>query len=176
MTFIRRTLPALITAAFALPLVACDVGAVSPLGGGPGSPDASIGPGTDGAIAPACIAKATPTTGTHLADGHHVGEGCMASAGCHGAGSGRDFGAAGTIYLADGTTPAGGATVVIGTSTIITGANGNFYIAVPPTFPTTTRVTSCPSNMKMVGQLQAAGGGDCNTCHKAGGVTTPMHL
>jgi hypothetical protein len=153
-------------------LAACDVGTV-PVGGG-GGPDGSV-PSGDAPSGAQCIQPATPGTGTHMADTHHVGQGCLA-ANCHDAGSGRALAIAGTMYKADGTTPAGGATVVVGTVQVVTGSNGNFYLSTPPTFPTTTRVSSCPSNLPMNSQLQATGGGDCNNCHHNGGLTTPMHL
>jgi len=75
-------------------------------------------------------------------DGHHnPGMDCMSSCHFHG------FSVAGTLYLADGTTPANNATVTIvdanhGSQDLIAGTNGNFFSYFPVAYPITV---TCPA-------------------------------
>lgn len=90
------------------------------------------------------------------------------------------FGFAGTLYTsAAGTTVLAGATIQVksGTQTLtaVSDADGNFIFRGTVTFPATTVVTQCPSIIPMIASL-TTGGGNCNNCHKPGGVTSPVFL
>jgi len=154
-------------------LASCDVGSV--LGQS----------GTDGGDGAACINAATPgPTHVHAAGGtSNVGLACIAS-GCHlegNMGTGATaFAFAGTLYTsAAGTSILSGATIQVksGTETLsaVSDLDGNFVLRGTLTFPATTVATQCPSLIPMIGSL-SAGGGNCNNCHRPGGVTTPVYL
>lgn len=136
-------------------------------------------------------------------DGHHTdqtavtqataAQGCMSNAGCHNAAKGLGTGApeytyAGTLYKdVAGTQPLAGAAVFfkLGATEVktLSATNGNFWITpgvggldAPTNAMTgTTKASGCPNTHSMVGVL-VQGGGDCNSCHKTGGTTTPMYV
>jgi hypothetical protein len=125
-------------------------------------------------------------------DGHHNdGQSCIV-AGCHLTGqtgtNAPPYAYAGTLFTTSaGTTPIAGATVSITLDgvekSVITATNGNFFMPGgvagldPPTNTSTatTRASGCPYSVAMSGTL-VQGGGNCNTCHRIGGVTAPIHL
>jgi hypothetical protein len=169
-------------------LAACDVGSVLERTGVDGNGPPSDGPpgGTDGSGSGSdCETLAAPN-----GDGHHnAGMGCLSNAGCHNAGKGLganapEFSFGGTIYK-DATNPYPGATVLLTangvTKKIITGTNGNFYVApitlAAPTAlaPVNTKASACPSTTAMSGALVAAGG-DCNSSSCHGGTQGKIHL
>jgi hypothetical protein len=105
---------------------------------------------------------------------HNPGMDCMDS--CHDHG----FAIAGTLYLADGTTPANNATVTVVdhnnvSQDIIVGNNGNFWSFLPPAYPVVVTASMCPSTQVMVTHPTA---GACNAvgCHEPGGVQGVAHL
>jgi hypothetical protein len=108
-------------------------------------------------------------------DGHHnSGMDCMSSCHFHG------FSVAGSLYLADGTTPAKDATVTIvdanhGSQDLIVGTNGNFFSYFPVAYPITVTSSLCPSIQTMVSQ-PTAGGCNATGCHEPGGVQGTAHL
>ncbi|GEM_PF-5155304 len=153
-----------------LALAACDVGEV---------PAANVpltdGGGGDGNVALACVDRGTPGTAhDHGAGVTHAGESCMA-AGCHIAGgTGPLYGAMGTVYKADGTTPNPGAAVRIAyggmTKVAITDSSGSFTFSstLTPTYPAETDASGCPTNpVHMVTKLGTAADLNCNRggCH-----------
>jgi hypothetical protein len=105
---------------------------------------------------------------------HNPGMDCMSSCHVHG------FSVAGTLYLADGTTPATNATVTIvdanhGSQDLIVGNNGNFFSYFPVAYPITVTSSLCPSIQAMVSQ-PTAGGCNATGCHEPGGVQGTAHL
>lgn len=155
-------------------LASCDVGSVlpetGPDGGGSGS---------------GCVNAATPGPAhVHTAGGlSNAGQTCIAP-GCHlegNLGTGASiFGFAGTLYTsAAGTSVLSGATIQVksGTQTLsaVSDADGNFIFRGSLTFPATTLATQCPSAIPMIAPLNT-GGGNCNNCHRPGGVTTPVYF
>jgi hypothetical protein len=108
-------------------------------------------------------------------DGHHnPGMDCMGSCHAHG------FSVAGTLYLADGTTPASDATVTIvdanhGTQDVIVSTDGNFFSYFPVAYPITVTSSLCPSIQTMVTQA-TAGGCNASGCHEPGGIQGTAHL
>jgi hypothetical protein len=109
--------------------------------------------------------------------GTHAGENCVTTA-CHGDGGlGPKFQFAGTVFKLDGTTPNAGVTIRVKSmggmvASGVTDKAGNFNIiggTLPMAFPATTDATACPTVTPMISSL-AQGGGDCNSCHRAGGI------
>jgi len=119
---------------------------------------------------PACLPTATPSGD----EGHRAGMDCLS---CH-AGMGGVLGwtIAGTLYSdASGTSPVGGATIVVRDSTgaeidLVTHPNGNFYTTTAVGFPVTVAATRCPDYTSM-GSTVA--NGSCNSCH---GSSMRIHL
>lgn len=124
-------------------------------------------------------------------DHHNAGMGCMTSAGCHstvGTGAAAPaYSYAGTVYRdAAGTQPYPGATILVTlggtTKKLIAGNLGNFQITpaelAAPTAAATAQTTAtvCPAASVMQTKLQAAGDGDCNNCHRPGGMTDRIHI
>jgi hypothetical protein len=167
---------AVVGAAVAAFLAACDLGAVPPLNGGPDGP---VGGGVD--AVPGCL----PTANAG-ADGHHnPGLSCI-TANCHGVPLGADapqYSIGGTLYTSlDGTGVDGGTIVVTDGNNVTVmlttrGLNGpgNFYsenLALVPPF--TVTATRCPGLMDMG---TAADSGNCNNCHNpAGTAGAKIHL
>jgi hypothetical protein len=96
--------------------------------------------------------------------------------GCHDHG----FSIAGTLMMADLSTPASNATVTVVDANnfsqdIIAGTNGNFFSFLPVTYPIRITASMCPSTQVMVSQPTS---GACNAtgCHEPGGVQGLMHL
>ena len=106
-------------------------------------------------------------------DGHHnPGQDCLGSCHFHG------FSLAGTLYLADGVTPATNATVTVVdahgfSQDMVVGNNGNFFSYLPVTYPVQVRASLCPTVQTMVTQ-PSAGGCNASTCH--GGAQGIAHL
>lgn len=106
-------------------------------------------------------------------DGHHnPGQDCMGS--CHDHG----FSLAGTLYLADGVTPASDATVTVvdannSSQDIVASTNGNFFSFLPVAYPVTIRASLCPTVQVMMSQA-TTGGCNSGACH--GGVQGFAHL
>ncbi|MCW5801351.1 MAG: hypothetical protein KIT31_02985 [Deltaproteobacteria bacterium] len=108
--------------------------------------------------------------------------------GCHlaGGGGGPSFVFAGTLYKNDGVTPNAGANIRVVPNgggpalTSPTDTAGNFYIQVGQNaFPATTDASGCPSITPMVGKLNTASDGNCNSsgCHaNPGGAAGPIKL
>jgi len=168
---------------------ACTVGEV-PIGGGGGGDDDGGGGGGDGGGSNnlACVDRsATPAT-AHAHDGDpadtRAGQACVVG-GCHAPDTAQPFGAAGTVYQADGVTPSAGVTVRIfppnATTplTALTDTAGNFNFSAiqisDASFPASTQATVCPSTKPMTAKLLTGplAGGNCNNagCHEAGGAT-----
>ena len=187
----------LVSAAATVAFTACDVGSVinqqSSTGtdGGTSKMDGAGSGSGSGSGSAQCEADATATA----PDGHHnAGMSCVA-AGCHLTGSlgtnAPAFTYAGTLYTTSaGTTPLGGATIIITmggtTKKVITASNGNFFMTAAPAglnSPTnaataTTKASDCAAAATaspMSGAL-VQGGGNCNNCHRIGGTTSPIHL
>lgn len=153
-------------------------------GGGGGGTGFDASPGGDlDAPAAAIDAPAAATDATAAAckqpnilhgDGHHnPGQDCMGS--CHDHG----FSLAGTLYLADGVTPASNATVTVVdkngfSQDIIASTNGNFFSFIPVTFPVTITASMCPSTQVMVTPA-TTGGCNAAACH-GGAPQGPAHL
>jgi hypothetical protein len=183
----------LVSAAATATFTACDVGSVvnqnlTGTDGGNTTDGNGSGSGSGSAL---CEPDATASA----PDGHHnEGMSCIA-ANCHltgqtGAGA-PAYTYAGTLYTtAAGTTPLGGATIMIsmgGTEKkVITASNGNFFMTAAPAglnAPTnattaTTKASDCAANataVPMTGAL-VQGGGNCNNCHRNGGTTSPINL
>lgn len=120
----------------------------------------------------AVVAACKPANILH-GDGHHnAGMDCMSS--CHNHG----FSLAGTLYLADGVTPASNATVTVVdkngfSQDIIASTNGNFFSYLPVTYPVTIQASMCPSIQVMITPA-TTGGCNSSACH--GGVQGPAHL
>lgn len=174
----------------ALLLLGSACGRASGLPGGPDAPgpsgaDAPAGPrdgrmpasdsmAIDAPITADAAAACKPANIIH-GDGHHnPGQDCMNSCHFHG------FSVAGTLYLADGTTPAVNATVTVvdanhNSQDLIVGNNGNFFSYLPVAFPITVTASLCPSTKMMVAQ-PAAGGCNATGCHEAGGAQGGAHL
>lgn len=135
--------------------------------------DAPLGP-RDAPVAGDAAAACKPANALH-GDGHHnPGQDCMNACHFHG------FSVAGTLYLADGTTPANNATVTVvdanhNAQDLIVGTNGNFYSYLPVAFPITVSASLCPRTQMMV---SAASAGGCNAsgCHAPGGAQGVAHL
>ena len=123
-------------------------------------------------------------------DGHHnAGQSCL-SVGCHvvgatGAGA-NPFLLGGTLYDDMGNALTG-ATIIVSPSSgspikVLSGggaAPGNFYALNVGGFQiggATASASGCPNIAAMQAALQAAGGGNCNNCHRPGGLTTPIQL
>ncbi len=106
-------------------------------------------------------------------DGHHnPGQDCMGS--CHDHG----FSLAGTLYLADGVTPASDATVTVvdannNSQDIIASTNGNFFSFLPVAYPVRIRASLCPTVQVMISQATA---GSCNSSACHGGAQGFAHL
>jgi hypothetical protein len=176
-------------------VAACDVGSVNtpapgPGPGGGGGPDAPpAAPGTPDA-APA--APGTPDgggggsqlvckDGVNTADSgrHNPGTDCM-TAGCHApGGGGPTWTIAGTLYAAaGGGTPVAGATITVidangASHDLVSAQNGNFYTGVSIPLPAKVYASKCPAIQPMTETFST---GSCNSCHVAGGKTTPVHL
>ena len=149
-----------------------------------GHPDARAASGdahatpADGAAvtadAPPSMMPCKPANVFH-GDGHHnPGMDCMGPCHFHG------FSVAGTLYLADGITPATDATVTIvdanhGTQDVIVSTNGNFFSFLPVAFPISMTASLCPSTQMMVTQ-GTAGGCNAGGCHAPGGIQGTAHL
>jgi len=154
-------------------LTACDVGTYTGPNGVLSSTDAPAG----AMDAPGTIGACESNSSARPPGRHNIGQGCLNAGGCHGANPGsRVFTIGGTLYTtAAGTTAAPGATIFIGTQKMIVADNGNFYTTNPVTFPTTTKASLCPDTKPMVGPLNAAGDGNCNSCHN-GTTTAKLYL
>jgi hypothetical protein len=158
-----------------LALAACDVGVFGPDGSSGGDDTTK------------CADKGTPGTAyTHSAGaggGTNAGMSCI-EANCHSAALGLGPNAppwqfAGTLYQADGTTPAAGAIIRVmaggKVAKATTDTAGNFYIpdlTLMTPFPSNTQATACPTLTNMTGTL-TTGQGSCNggaagACHDAG--------
>ena len=130
--------------------------------------DAAASDGPSDAVVAAC----KPANILH-GDGHHnPGMDCMGSCHFHG------FSLAGTLYLADGVTPASNATVTVVdkngfSQDIIASTNGNFFSYLPVTFPVTIQASMCPSVQVMITPA-TSGGCNSSACH--GGVQGMAHL
>jgi hypothetical protein len=105
---------------------------------------------------------------------HNPGMDCNSSCHSHG------FSVSGTLYLADGTTPASDATVTVtdalnNKQDVIVSTNGNFFSFLPVVYPITITASMCPSAQAMVSTATA---GNCNStgCHEPGGVQGTAHL
>ena len=171
-------------------LVGCTVGEV-PIGGSgtDGGGGGGDGGGTDGGGELACANRIAAPAPAHDHGGGDTrqGQSCVV-AGCHAPDSAQPFGAAGTLYLADGVTPSAGATVRFfpaGSTTPITALTdlaGNFNFSAiqinDGSFPAKTEVTVCPSTKPMVAQVLTSSlvGGNCNSggCHAPGGTQGPI--
>jgi hypothetical protein len=154
-------------------LAACDLGIA------PGTTNNTVDGSTnvDGSVGTDGSSALCESPSLAKPDGHHnPGQNCMVS-GCHGGGGGGPvFTTAGTLYTTQGgNTPAAGATVFVGNQKLITASNGNFFIGAAITFPTTTKVSLCPDTKPMVGALQNAAAGNCNSCHN-GATTAKLFL
>jgi hypothetical protein len=138
------------------------------LADGAPAPDAPAVTGSDAAIA------CKPANILHGDGKHNPGMDCMDSCHAHG------FTVAGTLYLADGITPATDATVTVTDASgaaqdIVVSTNGNFFSFLPVQYPISVRASLCPSTQQMVGHA-AAGGCNAVGCHDSGGVQGPAHL
>jgi hypothetical protein len=134
----------------------------------------------------------------HIVGGtSNAGQACVVS-GCHLVGAtgvnAPPWMMAGTVYLADNTTPNAGVIVTVTDAamvkhTSVTDDNGNFYVQDDGslTFPAQSKVTygstKCGTINSMSGALVAtaapATGNNCNGCHVPGGVapqSTPISL
>jgi hypothetical protein len=167
-------------------LVGCTVGEV-PLGGGGGGDGGGSGSG-DGGSNLVCVDRNAAPAAAHAHAGDindtRGGQSCVVG-GCHDPGGAQPFGAAGTLYQADGVTPSAGATIRFfpaGSTTPITSLTdtaGNFHFSAiqvnEGSFPAKTEVTVCPSTRPMVSQVLTSPliGGNCNSagCHAPGGAT-----
>ena len=153
---------------------------------GPREPqhDSRIGNDAQHVVGDGSTADSGPTVDAPLAckpanilhgDGqHNPGMDCMGS--CHNHG----FSVAGTVYLADGVTPASDATVTVidannGSQDVIVSTNGNFFSYIPVAFPITIRASLCPTTQFMT-ETAAAGGCNATGCHEPGGLQGPTHL
>jgi len=170
-----------VAAGFAVISLSCGAPAPKPFGEHADAQE----PGADAHVTPHDAANVVPTDApTTMAckpanvlhgDGkHNPGMDCMSSCHFHG------FSVAGTLYLADGTTPASDATVTIvdanhGTQDVIVSSNGNFFSFIPVAYPITVTASLCPSIQTMV-SLPTAGGCSANACHEPGGVQGTAHL
>jgi hypothetical protein len=106
----------------------------------------------------------TPAATNIVGAKHYAGQTCM---NCHNAGgdSPRIY-AAGTIYTtAAGGTAVGGATVKIGSTTMVTDKGGTFYTTSAVTLSPPT-AGKCPSADQTMTTTPTSA--DCNGCHKAG--------
>ena len=106
----------------------------------------------------------TPAATNIVGAKHYAGQICM---NCHKAGgdSPRIY-AAGTIYTtAAGGTAVGGATVKIGSTTMVTDKGGTFYTTSAVTLSPPT-AGKCPSADQTMTTTPTSA--DCNGCHKAG--------
>jgi hypothetical protein len=180
-----------IAALSALALGACSVGSILNQGNPDGGNKMDGNVKMDGAAAICMpITNPAPTAHTHVTAGGGPGQACL-SVGCHlpgATGAGANpwlFG--GTLYKGDGVTALPGASIVItpagggaamtaismsdGTFCATAGAANNGCVAgAPIANGATTYVSGCPgTNQNMSTQLQAAGGGNCDNCHKTGG-------
>ncbi len=105
---------------------------------------------------------------------HNPGMDCMGS--CHNHG----FSLAGTLYMADGTTPANNATVTVidannHSQDMVVGNNGNFFSFLPVKYPVRIVASMCPSTQTMTTH-PSAGGCNATGCHEPGGLQGPAHL
>jgi hypothetical protein len=138
----------------------------------------SIGPGLAatlalGALAAACGGSATPTSTTPESGGgrrtssHNAGRDCLT---CH-----RDFGAAGTVYRADGsayagatvrltTAASGGGTVVL---SLTSDGAGNFYASRSIAFDAGLYTDVAGTTGATRAMAAAVTSGACNSCHGA---------
>ena len=124
---------------------------------------------------PPCTEPVTPAeSGACTGDGQ-PGDDCLM---CHHQnGVATPFAFAGTLYAADGVTPAGGATIYLQdsvgnmASAVSHPSNGNFYLTDGfVMFPAKAFVTLCPDVIEMLGPVDAETGANCNTsgCHTSG--------
>ena len=144
----------------------------------PGSHDAHHGDGPIGTIdapvngQPDAAPMCKPNNAIH-SDGHHnPGQDCMNFCHFHG------FAVAGTLMMADGHTPAAGATVTIvdnntASQDMVVGTNGNFYTFLPVAFPIRVTSSNCPSVQVMTDHV-TKGGCNASDCH--GGSQGLAHL
>jgi hypothetical protein len=126
------------------------------------------------ADAPPSLMACKPANAFHGDGKHNPGMDCTSTCHFHG------FSVAGTLYLADGTTPASDATVTIvdanhGTQDVIAGNNGNFFSYIPVAYPITVTASLCPSIQVMVTQ-PTVGGCNSSGCHEPGGIQGTAHL
>jgi len=133
--------------------------------------DAPVGDAADIIDAPA---PCKPPNIIHGDGKHNATMDCMSS--CHNHG----FSLAGTLFLADATTPAVNATVTVVDANnfsqdLVVGNNGNFFSFLPVTYPVKVTASMCPSTQVMVTHPTA---GSCNAtgCHEPGGVQGFAHL
>jgi hypothetical protein len=132
------------------------------------SDDGTVMPPID--AAPPC----KPPNVIHGDGKHNPGMDCASS--CHNHG----FSVSGTLYLADGTTPASDATITVtdalnNKQDIIVSSNGNFFSFFPVAYPIAISASLCPSTQAMVAHATA---GNCNStgCHEPNGVQGASHL
>lgn len=168
-------------AGFAVISMSCGAPAPKPLEEHPDaratSDDAHVTPDGANVImpdAPPNMMACKPANVLHGDGKHNPGMDCMGTCHAHG------FSVAGTLYLADGTTPASDATVTIvdanhGTQDVIVSSNGNFFSYFPVAYPITVTASMCPSIQMMVTQA-TAGGCNASGCHEPGGTQGTAHL
>ena len=179
----------------------CDVGAVPLTGGGGPGPDGGGGGGGDGGSGGSGSggggsAALSPTTCSNRAtvlavlkdhgggQGSRKGQACIVP-GCH-LDVAPPFQVAGTAFKGDLVTGDPGAQIAIfpatgaGQLAGYVDSDGNFYVykgTIANAFPATVTVSACPLITPMGAQVQANGGGNCNSCHVAGGAAgTVIHL
>ncbi|MCX5741823.1 MAG: hypothetical protein NT062_04900 [Proteobacteria bacterium] len=124
---------------------------------------------------PACTAPVTPAESGACLGGGLPGDDCAM---CHHqGGTATPFVFSGTLYDKTGTTPQGGATIVLqdASGNVATAVshpqNGNFYVLDGfVTYPAKAFVTLCPDVLSMVNPVDEATGANCNTagCHTTG--------
>jgi len=168
-------------AGFAVISMSCGAPAPKPYGQQPdaqSATDAHAAPHDGSQVvppdAPASTMPCKPANVIHGDGKHNPGMDCMGACHFHG------FSVAGTVYLADGITPATDATVTIvdanhGSQDLIVGSNGNFFSYFPVAYPITVTASLCPSVQVMVAQ-PTAGGCNASGCHEPGGLQGAAHL
>jgi hypothetical protein len=124
---------------------------------------------------PSCTDPVTPPDTGDCTGGGKPGDACLM---CHHQGGGATpFAFAGTLYDKLGTTPLGGATIVLQDSVgnvataISHPNNGNFYVIDGfVMYPAKAFVTLCPDVLAMIGPVDEQTGANCNTsgCHSSG--------
>ena len=178
----------------------CDVGVVPLTGGGGTGPDGGGGGGGSGsgsgsgggggsaALSPGtCENRGTVLSTPHdhgNGNGSRKGQSCI-TPGCH-LDVAPPFQIAGTAYKNDLVTGDPGAQIAlfpasgVGVLADNIDSDGNFYVykgTIAQAFPATVTVSACPLVTPMGAKVQSNGGGNCNSCHAAGGAAgTVIHL